>query len=127
MAFLGRSKSDTHKVKPAKVSKIPRLPKLSRKEKKAAKQAAKAASAMSAAVISDNAEPSYAQPAPRYERSMASANEPRMGDLTVGDYANGMPAYSSWRIFQFIFAATQMGCPTVSDRSSRLLVPYSRL
>ena len=91
MAFLGRSKSDTHKVKPAKVSKIPRLPKLSRKEKKAAKQAAKAASAMSAAVISDNAEPSYAQPVPRYERSMASANEPRMGDLTVGDYANGMP------------------------------------
>ena len=91
MAFLGRSKSDTHKVKPAKVSKIPRLPKLSRKEKKAAKQAAKAASAMSAAVISDNAESSYAQPAPRYEISMASANEPRMGDLTVGDYANGMP------------------------------------
>ena len=86
MAFLGRSKSDTHEVKSAKVGKTP---KLSRKEKKAAQQAAKAASAMSAAVTADNyAEPSYAQSTPRYERL---ANEPRMGDLTVGDYANGMP------------------------------------
>lgn len=91
MAFLGRTNSDTHEVKSAKVGKMPRVPRLSRKEKKAAHQAAKAASAMSAAVAADNyqAEPSYAQPAAHYERPMA--NEPRMGDLTVGDYANGMP------------------------------------
>ncbi len=87
MAFLGRSKSNTHEVKPAKVGKTPRVPKMSRKDKKAAKQAAAAASAISAA-STEHPQPqaAYEPAAPRYNHT-----EPRMGDLTVGDYANGMP------------------------------------
>ena len=98
MAFLGRSKSNTHEVKSAKVGKTPRVPKapkLSRKEKKAAAAAAKAASAMSAAAQTDfpaqEASPVYSAPSQSQTGPRNDYNEPRIGDLTVGDYANGMP------------------------------------
>ena len=93
MAFLGRSNSNTHEVKPAKVGKTPRVPKalkMSRKEKKAAAAAAKAASAMSAATTGQYNAPEFSEPQPR-QSSQVNYNEPRIGDLTVGDYANGMP------------------------------------
>lgn len=97
MAFLGRNTSNTHEVKPGKIGKTPRMPKapraprMSRKDKKAAAQNAAAAAAMSAATTDYyNTQPAYAAAEPRYE-SASPHNEPRMGDLTVGDYANGMP------------------------------------
>ena len=88
MAFLGlsNSNSNTHEVKPAKVGKISRGPKMSRKERKAAAQAAATASAMSAATTDDY----YKEPTYTSAREYGQP-EPRMGDLTVGDYANGMP------------------------------------
>jgi len=98
MAFLGRSKSNTHEVKSAKVGKTPRVskaPKMSRKEKKAAAAAAKAASAMSAAAQADfpfqQPSSAYSAPAQSQTAPRNDYNEPRIGDLTVGDYANGMP------------------------------------
>lgn len=86
MAFLGRSDSNTHEVKSAKVGKAPRRPKMSRKERKAAAQAAATASAMSA-----SASDSYYSDSDFASPRQQSVSEPRMGDLTVGDYANGMP------------------------------------
>ena len=86
MAFFGRSDSNTHEVKPAKVGKPSRGPKMSRKERKAAAKAAATASAMrDAASESYQAEPNFTS------NHQHSAAEPRMSDLTVGDYANGMP------------------------------------
>ena len=86
MTFLGRSNSNTHEVKSAKVGLASRGPRMSRKQRKAAAEAAATASAMSAATTDDYySEPTYTS-ARDYGRS-----EPRMGDLTVGDYANGMP------------------------------------
>jgi uncharacterized protein involved in exopolysaccharide biosynthesis len=92
MAFLGRNKSNTLEVKSQKSAKTPRALKMSRKEKKAAAEAAKAASVMSAA-SSDTYSPHTAMAEqPIYQTHIHHAqNEPRMGDLTVGDYANGMP------------------------------------
>ena len=89
MAFLGRNKSNTHEVKSQRPGKTPRPPRMSRKEKKAAAAAARAASAMSAAATD-----TYSTQEERVFHTTQTHNtayEPRMGDLTVGDYANGMP------------------------------------
>ncbi len=74
MALLGRfKKSNVNTLQGAKA------PKLSRKAKKAARQAQ---------VLEAQAATMHAQPAYATDPRMM---EPRMGDLTVGDYANGMP------------------------------------
>jgi len=72
--------------KSTKVGITSRGPRMSRKERKAAAEAAATASAMSAATMDDY----YSEPTYTSGRDYGQS-EPRMGDLTVGDYANGMP------------------------------------
>lgn len=85
MALFRRNKSDTFEVKSSKPAKAPKAPRLSRKEKQSAKRAAAEASMMSAATVS----PAQAAPQPPYNTTHYA--EPSMGDLTLGDYGNGMP------------------------------------
>lgn len=92
MALFRKKKSDTLEVKASnktKRPKAPRLsgkaPRLSRKEKQAAKLAAVEASKVSAATSP------IADAGQQASYSHTAYNEPRMGDLTLGDYGNGMP------------------------------------